>query len=59
MLTDLQEKITKNKSEQNQKLSESEQILLDKTEENENVKEELNKTRENLENLNKLNDDVS
>ena len=59
ILNDLQEKIIKNKSEQNKKLEEFEQILAEKNDENDGMKDELNKQRECLENLNKLNESVS
>ncbi|KAJ6218244.1 hypothetical protein RDWZM_009401 [Blomia tropicalis] len=59
ILNDLQEKIIKNKSEQNKKLEEFEQILAEKNDENDGMKDELNKQRECLENLNKLNESMS
>jgi len=59
ILIDLQEKIIKNKSDQNQKLAEFEQVLAEKTDENESIKDEMNKCRENIDNLNKINDNVS
>ena len=58
-MSDLQERLVKNKSEQNQKLAEFEKVLAEKTDENESIKEELIKCRENVDNLNKLNQSVS
>lgn len=58
-MNDLQEKYMKNKNEQNQKLEEFERLLAEKTEEDETVKEELSKCRENIDQLSRTNDSVS
>lgn len=58
-MNELQEKYLKSKNEQNQKLEEFERLLAEKTEEDETVREELSKCRENIDQLNRVNDSVS
>lgn len=55
----MQEKYLKSKNEQNQKLEELERLLAEKGEEEETVKEELSKCRENIDQLSRVNDGVS
>lgn len=59
ILNEMQEKYLKSKNEQNQKLEELERLLAEKGEEEETVKEELSKCRENIDQLSRVNDGVS